>query len=116
MQICTYVCHVYIPAFICSRVHLCACIPTFGCVYSVCYICMHLCMCVVCTPMSMDVLGSMCMVSVLYGLILASVRTCCIYMHSCRGLMLTSVPTHPDLPRWAEGGAGDDGNFLKDVL
>lgn len=73
-----------------------------------CYICMHPCMCVVCAPMSM------CMVSALCGLILASVRICCICMHSCRGLMFTSVPTHPDLPKWAEGGAGDDRNFLKD--
>lgn len=95
---------------------MCACIPTFRCVYSVCYICMHPCMCVVCAPTSMGVLGSMCMVSVLCGLILASVRVCCICMHSCRGLMFTSVPTHSDLLKWVEGGVGDDENFLKDVL
>lgn len=56
------------------------------------------------------------MVSVLCGLILAPVRVCCICMHSCRGLMFTSVPTHSDLLKWVEGGAGDDENFLKDVL
>lgn len=67
-------------------------------------------MCVVCASMFMGVLGSMCMISVLCGLILASVRVCCICMHSCRGLMFTSVP------KWAEGGAGDDRNFLKDIL
>lgn len=81
-----------------------ACIPTCGCISSVCCICMH------CAPMSMYVLGSVCVISVLYGhttLYLCGYSACA--SHSGMGVTCLSMHMHPDLHKWAEGGTGATG-------